>query len=561
MKIKRIYSILFVQVIALFGLSAQEVRLPLDLPVSFSGTYGELRGNHFHAGYDFRVGGRIGDPIHSIKDGYISRISMSPSGYGKGVYVTHLDGTCAVYGHLSAFTDEIEKLVRKKQYEDESFSVNLYFNQSTFPVKKGDVIGKVGNSGSSVAPHLHLEVRDENGTPFDFVNEGYYDIKDNVPPIFQRIKFYSYVDTTGVPETSFLLGFDAPTSLSRVIELPEKSYICIDAVDKQAGTPGRLAVEHYRVLLDGETIFDFKVGEMPSYKGGYIKSLIEYGESYYSGMDMVKSYVEPGNALRSHIESKNSGLIILEDTLVHKLRVEVRDGQNNLSAINYRVKRGNKVQPQGVSNDGRVPMFWNLPNVYRADSLSFAIPAASLYRSILLNVEERRGFDPNNNIYSSIWSIGDYLMPMHKAATIHIKADVPDSLQSKALIMKLNSNGVESAVGGKWVNGGVQASVSSFGTYYVAIDTIAPQLSFSFKESAKVTSRSVIYARMRDNLSGIRSYRVEIDGKWALSYTRRGRIEIVLDPNRFNRGKNHKIVVTAEDSRGNSSRIESDFYW
>lgn len=127
--------------------------------------------------------------------------------------------------------------------------------------------------------------------------------------------------------------------------------------------------------------------------------------------------------------------------------------------------------------------------------------------------------------------------------------------------MKLNSNGVESAVGGKWVNGGVQASVSSFGTYYVAIDTIAPQLSFSFKESAKVTSRSVIYARMRDNLSGIRSYRVEIDGKWALSYTRRGRIEIVLDPNRFNRGKNHKIVVTAEDSRGNSSRIESDFYW
>ena len=561
MKVKRFYSIIFLQVIALFGLSAQEVRLPLDLPVSFSGTYGELRGDHFHAGYDFRVGGRVGDPIHSIKDGYISRVSMSPSGYGKGVYVTHFDGTMSVYGHLSAFTDEIERLVRKKQYEDESFSVNLYFGQSSFPVRKGDIIGKVGNTGSSVAPHLHLEVRDENGTPFDFVNGGYYDIKDNVPPIFQRIKFYSYVDTTGVPETSFLLGFDSPQTLNRVIELPEKSYICIDAVDKQSGTPGRLAVEHYRVLLDGEPIFDFKVGDMPSYKGRYIKSLIEYGESYYGGMDMVKSYVEPGNALRTHIEHKNNGLIVLSDTLVHKLRVEVRDAQNNLSAINYKVKMGNKTYPKGVAQDNRVAMLWNVPNIYRKDSISFVIPAASLYRSILLNVEETKVYDPEHNIYSSIWNIGDHLMPMHKSATIHIKADIPDSLQSKALIVRLNSNGRESAVGGRWVNGGIQANVSSFGAYYVAIDTLAPNLSFSFKESAKVTSRSIIYARISDNLSGVRDYRVEIDGKWALSYIKRGRIEIVLDPNRFKRGKSHKIVITAEDSRGNRNRIESDFYW
>ncbi|MCR5827618.1 MAG: M23 family peptidase, partial [Bacteroidales bacterium] len=62
---------------------------PLDLPMSFASSYGELRHDHFHGGIDFRTGGKTGDPIHSIKDGYVSRISVSTTGYGNGIYITH----------------------------------------------------------------------------------------------------------------------------------------------------------------------------------------------------------------------------------------------------------------------------------------------------------------------------------------------------------------------------------------------------------------------------------------------------------------------------------------
>ena len=115
---------------------------PLDLPISLSGNYGELRATHFHAGLDFRVGGVSGAPVKAVKDGYISRLSVSPTGYGNAVYITHPDGTTTVYGHLHSFSTKVADWVRAIQYERESFSVNINPDASLFPVKTGDVFGK-----------------------------------------------------------------------------------------------------------------------------------------------------------------------------------------------------------------------------------------------------------------------------------------------------------------------------------------------------------------------------------------------------------------------------------
>ncbi|HNW49268.1 MAG TPA: M23 family peptidase, partial [Bacteroidales bacterium] len=76
-------------------LSAQQnqtYRLPLNLPPSLSGNYGELRATHFHGGLDFRIGGVAGASVYAVKDGFVSRISVSPSGYGQAIYIKHPDG-------------------------------------------------------------------------------------------------------------------------------------------------------------------------------------------------------------------------------------------------------------------------------------------------------------------------------------------------------------------------------------------------------------------------------------------------------------------------------------
>ena len=167
---------------------AQEKAIrPLDVPMSFSGTYGELRHDHFHGGLDWRVGGKVGDDIHAIKSGYISRVSVSPYGYGNGIYITHPDGTTSVYGHLLRFCDKVARRVEEEQYAQESFSVNLTFGPEDFPVRQGEVIGQVGNTGSSAGPHLHMEIRDtEQDIPLNYLSRGVYKPTDKTAPQCHR---------------------------------------------------------------------------------------------------------------------------------------------------------------------------------------------------------------------------------------------------------------------------------------------------------------------------------------------------------------------------------------
>ena len=60
---------------------------PLDIPLVLSGTFAELRGNHFHGGIDIKTQGRSGLRIGAVADGYVSRVAVSPYGYGNALYV------------------------------------------------------------------------------------------------------------------------------------------------------------------------------------------------------------------------------------------------------------------------------------------------------------------------------------------------------------------------------------------------------------------------------------------------------------------------------------------
>ena len=90
---------------------------PVDIPIQLSATFGELRPNHLHAGLDIKTQGVEGKKVYAVADGYISRIGVSPYGYGNVLYVIHNDGYTSVYAHLQRFTGEVARYVKQQQYK------------------------------------------------------------------------------------------------------------------------------------------------------------------------------------------------------------------------------------------------------------------------------------------------------------------------------------------------------------------------------------------------------------------------------------------------------------
>ena len=169
---------------------------PLDFRLLLSGTFGELRNNHFHAGIDIKTNETEGHPIYSIAEGYVSRIKVSTWGYGKAIYIIHPDGKTSVYAHLQKFNNKIDSIVKIEHYKKESFELNFYPNKNKIKIKKGEFIAFSGNSGSSAGAHLHFELRDTksehpiNPLTLDF------DINDDIPPTLKKLKIYTFGNTT-----------------------------------------------------------------------------------------------------------------------------------------------------------------------------------------------------------------------------------------------------------------------------------------------------------------------------------------------------------------------------
>lgn len=530
---------------------------PLDVPMSLSGNYGELRGNHFHGGIDFRVGGVVGAPIKATANGYISKITVSPTGYGNALYITHPGGYVSVYGHLHRFADEIQKFVRQQQYEKESFVVTLELDSLKFPVKQGERIAYAGNTGSSGGPHLHFEIRDEENLPLNVLERNYVEARDKTVPVFNRVEFFGYSEVGGVPVCKLV---ERPQNSQSAIRVPANFYVAVDGVDKMEGTNAKLAVSKYEVYLDNSLFYELEIDEVPFGEGKYINSLIEYSLKSRRGKSFIKSYVEPGNMLDYKIWSRNGGIMALNDTLPHKVKIVLTDYKGNRASKSYTVKMAAEFSsgfaeelPEGSH------MAWYLANVYEKEGFKITIPSASLYRSIWFNADT---LEKRVNSCSPVWKIHTPEVPLHTPATVHIKYEGPDSLAHKALLASVRKDGRLSGAGGSVENGQLVAKLYSFGNYTVAVDTVAPSVTPNFNNGAVLKGDKVSFV-IRDRLSGIKNYRVEIDGHWVVAEfdAKTARLTVPLADARIKRGIMHNLKVVVTDNKENETAIKRRFKW
>ena len=539
---------------------AQQLRKPMDIPVLLSGNFGELRSNHFHSGIDFKTQGVEGKPIHSVQDGYVSRISVSPWGYGNGLYITHPDGTTTVYGHLQKFSQKITAYLKEKQYEQESFNVNLSLTPDELPVKEGELVALSGNTGSSGGPHLHFEVRDtETEEPMDPI-EYYKDlIKDTQAPKIQGIMVYSMPGKGVVNGSRRKLELKPVTAkngkqtLTGKIEAWGEIGLAVKGYDYMDNTSNIYGIKDITLTADSQVIFHSNLDRFAFDESRYLNSFTDFEEWKEHRSFYIKSFVDPGNRLR-FIESLNRGILTIDEPRTYHLTYQLADAFGNTTRLSIQIEGKEQPIPE-VDTENTELFHWWSDNRFGAKGIRLTIPKGNLYDDLYF----RYSVKEDSAALGATHILHNKPVAFHKSAklSLRLQTDTLDNKQQYGIVRL--QNGRRSWTGGVYRNGWVDADIKEMGNYTLGQDLVPPTI--TPLNPATWVSQQAITLRLSDNLSGVQTYRGEIDGQYVLfEMNSKSVITYHFDKERLARGK-HTLKLVVTDACGNQSTYTYPFTW
>jgi hypothetical protein len=549
----------------------KSLRPPLDFNLSVSGNFGEIRADHFHSGIDIRTQGVTGKKIYAVADGFISRIKIETGGYGRSLYITHPGGLMTVYGHLDRFNPEIEKYVRKKQYEEKKHALNIFPLKNEFPVTKGQVIAYSGNSGYSFGPHLHFEIRNAANQKAQNVLLYGFGINDKVPPKFFSLCVYpldmnSFINNATekliIPVTGEKGRYKIPDDYS--LQVTGKIGFGIEAYDYLDGSASRCGLYIVELYVDSSLVYSLSMDEFSFAESRYVNSMIDYEEKQKSGRNIQKTYIEPNNRLSVYKNTVNNGTVKFFDDNSHLISIVIKDTYYNTSRLDFTVRSqtSNQVSNRDVKNDFIQFMPWETLNIFERDDIRLIIPDGALYKDLQFNYSR---IENGPELFSPVHCIHNIYTPLHLQSDLSIRPkNLPDALKEKAILVKSDKEGKWQYVGGEWNNGYVTGKIIEFGNYAVSVDTTPPAIKpLNFRGIPDMSDMNSILFTVKDDLSGIMSYEGYIDNEWAL-FEYDAKNDLVLytfDPERIKKEQNHELELYIVDNKQNITSYYTEFYW
>lgn len=531
--------------------SEANLRVPLDIPLFLSGNFGELRPNHFHSGIDFKTQQKTGFAVHCAADGYVSRIVVSPWGFGRAVYVTHPDlGLVTVYGHLESFASKIDRPVRDRQYEAENFTIDTQFEPGEITLSRGEILGHSGNAGSSGGPHLHMDVRDAI-TEYALDPLAYYHcyLKDDVRPEVRAIALYpreGLVDGASRPVYHSGANISAPfTAWGRVVP-------AIKAYDKMTGTTNIYGIKYMTLLCDGDTLYHRVIDHVDFDRTRAVNTLAEYADVVDAKSWNMITEIPDANPLPDMVSASGDGSLYIDSEREYKLQFILRDEHGNTTRVPFSIMGSRADIPIPAGND-ELTLHDRDNTIVADDGTTAFIPAGTLYGDKFINIVT--GGIPSDEYLSRQYSIGDPHIPLagNITITLPLTASRGNIEPARYTMVRLEAGKKPAAVTATYLPGGLmQARVNRFGTYAVTIDTVAPKITPVTPEKWKLNGR-IVY-KIKDELSGIDNYRGEINGKWAMfEYDgKTGTLSYKIDPARAGKGP-YTIKLTVTDAAGNTT--------
>ena len=455
---------------------------------------------------------------------------------------------------MKDFSTELDKFVKGEQYRLRKSTIKKFPKKGEIKVEKGELIGYSGNTGGSFGPHLHFEIRDTKTqdalNPLMFN----YEYIDNERPIIRGLYLIDEENTlvSSLPSKKEISKLNDSTYTTNDIEFSQKTGIGIDIYDIQyKGLFNRNGVYKVDLLVDSILVYSFKMDRIKFSQNHYRKIMYDYMSAVKNKKRVLKVYT-PQNADLSFLENNDFNGII--DPMEHPdsyISIRVSDWNKNSSYLNFRIK-GTESKHKIKSYDG-IEILTNQDYEIIKNSSVINIKKNTFYNDLLLNISYK----------GDTLDLGEDKVPFRNSMIIKLPQLISDTLELRqSFIGKIKDKKI-TYINSRKDGSYIYANTSSLGKYIISRDTIKPQIKpINFKQNSNISNSSTIRLRLKDEMSGIKSYDAFLNGKWALfEYEPKSNLIFhKISDNIINEGENI-LLINYEDGVGNKGVYRANIFY
>lgn len=543
-------------------------KAPLGVPLLLSGNFGELRGNHFHTGVDLKTMGREGLPVLAATEGRVSRVKMSPWGYGNALYLEGPDDVLTVYAHLQAFVPDIQGWAVNQAYKGRTLGLDAApSGQDAFWVEAGDTLGWSGNSGGSGGPHLHFEIRDANTQHPLNPLMGWLDKADGIPPSLPVL----WLETG-----DHLRAWPIPTTDTvRVDGMFRASVEAFDRLDGASNICGVLSLEATLTGADGTSIWSH----------GFALKELDFGvnkdmnaHAFYPVWSGQRKQVHrlhrlSGNRLAIYGPDSNEGWTTLAKGECARLICRVEDAAGNVTEREMILQGGSGLdgweqksiavgpgtilekvteEPGQWSQDG-VELSWEVQTFFEEAQLSWTPDIGAL--RFAMGPEEKAWRKPVHVQWafpepSGVWSKTGAMFPSEPLA------------MDRWVAVQMRGDAIAKTVVAEVKDLAWHMEIQGGGQWEMRRDTLSPKVLPFYSGTPLVRGGDAVWY-IDDDLSGIESVELTFDGHWVRSVwdPKRNMITYQASDGRHVPGQVHDVALVVEDAVGNVQEWRRPIMW
>ena len=535
-------------------------RNPLDIPIVLSGSFGELRSNHFHSGLDIKTQGKEGLKVFAAAGGYVSRIKVQQFGYGKAIYITHPNGFTSVYAHLKKFSDEIEAYVKSVQYRKESYATgNLFFKEDQFPVQKGTVIAYSGDTGGSGGPHLHFEIRDTETEKV--INPLWFGlkVKDTIAPIIKALKVYALQEDSRINQQK--KNFTLPikknakgTYLADRISASSHIGFAIDVYDQFNGAYNKNGIYSLEMLVNGKRWYYHDVETFSFAESKFLNLHIDYAHYKNYKRRYQKTYKETANKLSIYEDLIQNGKINVKPNTNYLVTIIVKDFSGNSSSLRIPIigKENNRIFSQSTDTTA-YKILASKFHKFNLEGFSVAFPKKTFYKDVFLDLKYQNG----------VAKVHNKSIPLDKRYTLTFDVSKYSEREKEYLyIANLEYPKYPRYQYTRKKDTTFFTTTKVLGDYTLMSDSIKPSIQpLYWKDKQWISKFSTLKVKIKDSGSGIKNWRATLDGEWILmEYNHKKNILTYNFSDKKLVGSKHIFKLVVSDNVGNTKTLSATFY-